>query len=93
MLIEGLKRLEYRGYDSAGIAMSNGHGQGSARSIPGFHLARALEACRAHLEGCGGHEMAAGLRVETAKFEAFREAFCAQAREAITAEMLTPESV
>jgi len=25
-LIEGLKRLEYRGYDSAGIAMSNGHG-------------------------------------------------------------------
>ena len=26
MLIEGLKRLEYRGYDSAGIAMANGHG-------------------------------------------------------------------
>ena len=26
MLIEGLKRLEYRGYDSAGIAMSNGGG-------------------------------------------------------------------
>ena len=26
MLIEGLKRLEYRGYDSAGIAMSNGNG-------------------------------------------------------------------
>jgi len=26
LLIEGLKRLEYRGYDSAGIAMANGHG-------------------------------------------------------------------
>src|SRR3954471_15970269 len=26
MLIDGLKRLEYRGYDSAGIAMSNGNG-------------------------------------------------------------------
>src|ERR1051325_6590893 len=26
MRIEGLKRLEYRGYDSAGIAMANGHG-------------------------------------------------------------------
>ena len=26
MLIEGLKRLEYRGYDSAGIAMMNGNG-------------------------------------------------------------------
>jgi glutamine---fructose-6-phosphate transaminase (isomerizing) len=26
VLIDGLKRLEYRGYDSAGIAMSNGNG-------------------------------------------------------------------
>jgi len=36
LLIEGLKRLEYRGYDSAGIAMSNGHG---------------LETCYAHMSG------------------------------------------
>ena len=28
------------------VALSNGHGQGSARSVPGFHLARALDACR-----------------------------------------------
>src|SRR5579864_1965938 len=26
LLIDGLKRLEYRGYDSAGIATMNGHG-------------------------------------------------------------------
>jgi len=26
MLIEGLKRLEYRGYDSAGVATLNGKG-------------------------------------------------------------------
>jgi glucosamine--fructose-6-phosphate aminotransferase (isomerizing) len=26
LLIEGLKRLEYRGYDSAGVAVQNGHG-------------------------------------------------------------------
>jgi glucosamine--fructose-6-phosphate aminotransferase (isomerizing) len=26
VLVEGLKRLEYRGYDSAGIAFQNGHG-------------------------------------------------------------------
>ncbi len=32
MLIEGLKRLEYRGYDSAGIAMSNGHGLETRRA-------------------------------------------------------------
>ncbi|HEX6250104.1 MAG TPA: glutamine--fructose-6-phosphate aminotransferase, partial [Gemmatimonadaceae bacterium] len=26
VLVEGLKRLEYRGYDSAGIAVTNGNG-------------------------------------------------------------------
>ena len=26
ILLDGLRRLEYRGYDSAGIAMSNGNG-------------------------------------------------------------------
>ena len=26
ILIEGLKRLEYRGYDSAGLVVLNGHG-------------------------------------------------------------------
>jgi len=31
------------------VALNNGHGQGSGRSIPGFHLARALHACRDHL--------------------------------------------
>ena len=73
------------------VALSNGHGQGSARSVPGFHLAKALDACRGTLEACGGHEMAAGLRMETARFEEFREAFCAYAQGAVSDEMLTPE--
>jgi single-stranded-DNA-specific exonuclease len=73
------------------VALSNGHGQGSGRSIAGFHLARALHACAAHLETYGGHEMAAGLRVRTEKFEAFRGAFCEYARSAITPEQLVPE--
>src|SRR5882757_2341041 len=47
------------------IALSNGHGQGSGRSIAGFHLTKALHACAAHLETYGGHEMAAGLKVRT----------------------------
>jgi single-stranded-DNA-specific exonuclease len=72
------------------VALANGHGQGSARSIPGFHLARALDACREHLETCGGHEMAAGLRLETGKLEAFREAFRAYAAREVSPEMLTP---
>jgi single-stranded-DNA-specific exonuclease len=73
------------------VALSNGHGQGSARSIPGFHLAKALDACREHLESCGGHEMAAGLKLQTEKFADFREAFCQHAAERVSAEMLKPE--
>lgn len=73
------------------VALNEETGQGSARSIPGFHLAKALDACREHLVGCGGHEMAAGLRVERSKFEAFREAFCAYAARTVTDEMLLPE--
>ena len=72
------------------IALSNGHGQGSARSVPGFHLARALDACREHLEACGGHEMAAGLRLETSKFADFRQAFCEYAKKGVSDEMMTP---
>jgi single-stranded-DNA-specific exonuclease len=73
------------------VALSNALGQGSARSVAGFHLARALEACREHLVGFGGHEMAAGLKLDTARFEAFREAFCLHARSAMAPELLVPE--
>src|SRR5207248_57796 len=73
------------------IATTNGHGQGSARSIPGFNLARALEACSGHLEAFGGHEMAAGLKIETPKVAEFREAFCHHAADVISAEMMVPE--
>jgi single-stranded-DNA-specific exonuclease len=73
------------------VALNNGHGQGSGRSIPGFHLARALHACREHLDGCGGHEMAAGLRMQSEKLEQFREAFCAHAKQNVSDEMLQEE--
>ncbi|MEM9066351.1 MAG: single-stranded-DNA-specific exonuclease RecJ [Planctomycetota bacterium] len=61
---------------------------GSGRSIEGFNLHRALESCTDHLDGFGGHDMAAGLRVHTDRFEAFREAFIATANELIRAEDL-----
>ncbi len=49
--------------------------RGSARSIPPFHLFNALKACEDVLIGYGGHAQAAGLRVETAKIDLFRDAF------------------
>ncbi|MCR4415809.1 MAG: single-stranded-DNA-specific exonuclease RecJ, partial [Thermoguttaceae bacterium] len=54
-------------------------GIGSARSVPGFPLHTALEACGGHLLGHGGHAAAAGLTIEESKFEAFRAAFCEHA--------------
>ncbi|HYO08106.1 MAG TPA: DHHA1 domain-containing protein, partial [Tepidisphaeraceae bacterium] len=73
------------------VALSNGHGQGSARSIPGFHLARALDACTAHLESHGGHEMAAGLKLATDKFPDFQAAFCEHAKQTLSPDQLVPE--
>lgn len=73
------------------VALNNGAGQGSGRSIAGFHLARALEACREHLDAWGGHEMAAGLKLRSENFDAFRDAFRAHARSTIDPELLVPE--
>jgi len=51
---------------------------GSVRSVPGFDVHAALVACRAHLVTCGGHAAAAGLRIEDANIDAFREQFLAE---------------
>lgn len=56
-------------------------GVGSARSVPGFHLHAALEACHECLLSHGGHAAAAGLSIEEAKFEAFHASFCEHAAE------------
>ena len=46
------------------IAMDDsGHGKGSARSIPGFHMLAAIDACKALLTEYGGHALAAGLSI------------------------------
>ncbi len=57
------------------IAMKNGLGKGSARSINGFDLYEALAECKKYLQGYGGHPMAAGLSVSSEKFEEFKKAF------------------
>lgn len=67
----------------------NGIGKGSGRSIPGFSLVEAIETCGEHLLGGGGHAMAAGISVEESRLDAFREAFQAAAREALSNEAMT----
>ncbi len=48
---------------------------GSGRSIPGFALHNALQACDELLEGHGGHAMAAGFKVRLDRIPAFRNRF------------------
>ncbi len=61
------------------VAVHDGVGRGSARSIPALHLVEALEDAAAHLAGFGGHAMAAGLTVAAGAFAGFRRDFLAAA--------------
>ncbi len=65
-----------------------GGGRGSGRSIPGFDLLAALEACSEYLESFGGHRAAAGLQLRAENFDSFQAAFAAHA-----ASVLGPEDL
>ena len=66
-----------------------GIGKGSGRSIPGFSLVEAIDICRDHLLGGGGHAMAAGISVHEDKIDSFRAAFQVAARDALSKEAMT----
>ena len=51
--------------------------KGSGRSVDGFNLHAALDACAGLLDRYGGHDMAAGLALSLANLGAFTEAFVA----------------
>lgn len=72
------------------VAMADGIGKGSARSIPRFHLVEALAACQEWMLGFGGHEAAAGLTIAQAQLPAFREAINAVAQQRLAPEALVP---
>jgi single-stranded-DNA-specific exonuclease len=73
------------------IALGEGEGQGSARSIRHFDLADALSHCRERLLSFGGHAMAAGLRIAPSRINDFREAFVGWANQRLTGADLTPK--
>ncbi len=73
------------------IALENGLGQGSARSVPHFPLHQVLRDCQQHLLSYGGHAMAAGLRLRADQVDAFTAAFQAEAARRLTAADLRPK--
>jgi single-stranded-DNA-specific exonuclease len=53
------------------VSFDGDRGEGSGRSVEGFHLFDALAECEELLEGFGGHRMAAGLRIRRDRIEEF----------------------
>ena len=73
------------------LTKSGDHLGGSARSVIGFDVYNAIEACEAHILQFGGHKYAAGLTLDEAQLPHFKKAFEAYCAANLTAEMKTPE--
>ncbi|OIQ23410.1 single-stranded-DNA-specific exonuclease RecJ [Lacinutrix sp. MedPE-SW] len=63
----------------------------SARSVKGFDVYNALEACAEHIEQFGGHKYAAGLTLKEENYEAFKQKFEEVVQATIDKKLLTPE--
>jgi single-stranded-DNA-specific exonuclease len=63
----------------------------SARSVKGFDVYNALEACSQHLEQFGGHMYAAGMTLKEENYSVFKAAFEKQVKETIHPDLLIPE--
>lgn len=72
------------------LTESNGLATGSARSVPGYDLYQAIEACSGLLESFGGHMYAAGLTMKMENIRPFRQQFEQYVNSTITEELLVP---
>ncbi len=70
------------------LTRSNGLATGSARSVIGFDLYQAIEACSDLLENFGGHKYAAGLTMKVQNVQPFIDRF-----EKIVSETIDPEQL
>ncbi|MFA7404021.1 MAG: single-stranded-DNA-specific exonuclease RecJ [Pelobacteraceae bacterium] len=68
----------------------DGGAKGSGRSIPGFHLLEALNACSDYLDRFGGHRYAVGVGLKAESVAKFAAAFEATAGEILGESELIP---
>ena len=73
------------------IAIKDGVGKGSARSIHSFMLYEGLKECSHLLNEFGGHDYAAGLSINEENIEKFRDAFERVASNKLSDEDMVPE--
>ena len=64
---------------------------GSVRSVHGFDVYEALEACKQHIFQFGGHKYAAGLTLNTEQLNPFKEAFETYVSKNLLPEFKEPE--
>jgi single-stranded-DNA-specific exonuclease len=72
------------------LTESNGFATGSARSVQGYDLYQAIEACSDLLESFGGHMYAAGLTLKKENIRPFMDRFEQYVNSTITEEQLVP---
>jgi len=72
------------------LTESNGFATGSARSVQGYDLYQAIEACSDLLESFGGHMFAAGLTLKKENIRPFMDRFEQYVNSTITEEQLVP---
>lgn len=73
------------------LTENNGVVAGSARSVKGFDVYNAIEACSDHIIQFGGHKYAAGLTIEPSKIDSFRQKFEEVVSATLEPHMKTPE--
>ncbi len=72
------------------LTESNGFATGSARSVQGYDLYQAIEACGDLLESFGGHMFAAGLTLKKENIRPFMDRFEQFVNSTISEEQLVP---
>lgn len=72
------------------LTESDGYATGSARSVTGFDVYRAVQSCADLLENFGGHTYAAGLTMKVEHVNAFRDRFETFVEEHILDEQTLP---
>lgn len=72
------------------IAVDEGVGKGSGRSVAGFHLVEGLDEVADELVGYGGHAHAAGVTIAADRIPRFAERLDGVARGRLTEEQLVP---
>ncbi len=73
------------------LTKSNGVVSGSARSVPGFDVYKAIESCRDILENFGGHTYAAGLTLLEENLDEFQRRFNDLSFSQVEKRMMSPQ--